>query len=80
MFQQNGEIYQACSIYSYTDIDLNNKNTPNQSKAIVSAISNDITYIWGPPGTGKTTVAEICRLNGISSKATLRIGQKLRVR
>lgn len=30
--------------------------------------------------TNKTTVAEICRLNGISSKATLRIGQKLRVR
>lgn len=30
--------------------------TESQKKAINSAISNDITYIWGPPGTGKTTV------------------------
>ena len=28
----------------------------NQNNAIISAVSNDITYIWGPPGTGKTTV------------------------
>jgi ssDNA-binding Zn-finger/Zn-ribbon topoisomerase 1 len=32
------------------------KKTDNQIKAIKSAITNDITYIWGPPGTGKTTV------------------------
>lgn len=56
MFKQDGEVYQAQSIYSYNDIELNDNNTANQSKAIVSAISNDITYIWGPPGTGKTTV------------------------
>jgi ssDNA-binding Zn-finger/Zn-ribbon topoisomerase 1 len=56
MFLQNGEVYQAQSIFFYNDIELNDNNTPNQSKAIVSAISNDITYIWGPPGTGKTTV------------------------
>ena len=56
MFLQNGEVYRAQSIFSYNDIELNHNNTPNQSKAIVSALSNDITYIWGPPGTGKTTV------------------------
>ena len=56
MFLHNGEVYPANSINTYNDIELNENNTPNQSKAIVSALSNDITYIWGPPGTGKTTV------------------------
>ncbi|SEP55767.1 AAA domain-containing protein [Butyrivibrio sp. TB] len=27
-----------------------------QEKAVLSAITNNITFIWGPPGTGKTTV------------------------
>ena len=27
-----------------------------QKKAISSAVCNNITFIWGPPGTGKTTV------------------------
>jgi LysM repeat protein len=36
--------------------------------------------LYGLAIANRTTVAEICRLNGISSKATLRIGQKLRVR
>ena len=27
-----------------------------QENAVFSAITNDITFIWGPPGTGKTTV------------------------
>ena len=27
-----------------------------QKKAITSAVCNNITFIWGPPGTGKTTV------------------------
>lgn len=27
-----------------------------QRKAIISGLSNNITYIWGPPGTGKTSV------------------------
>lgn len=43
-------------LFSYQDIALDEKNTDSQNKAIVSALTNDITYIWGPPGTGKTTV------------------------
>ncbi len=35
---------------------LDNHNTPNQTAAICSALTNDLTYIWGPPGTGKTAV------------------------
>ena len=29
--------------------------TPDKRKAIASALGRDITFIWGPPGTGKTT-------------------------
>ena len=36
--------------------------------------------LYGLALKNKTTVAEICRLNGISSKSPIRIGQKLRVR
>ena len=36
--------------------------------------------LYGLALKNKTTVAEICRLNGISSKSVLRIGQKIRVR
>ena len=28
----------------------------SQSKAYYRAVTNDLTYIWGPPGTGKTCV------------------------
>lgn len=37
------------------------KNLTNQQKkAVQSAIGRDLTYIWGPPGTGKTyVIAEI---------------------
>jgi hypothetical protein len=31
-------------------------NNESQNNAINAAISNDVTYIWGPPGTGKTTI------------------------
>ena len=43
-------------IFTYEDLTLNCNNTPSQNDAIVSALSNDITFIWGPPGTGKTSV------------------------
>ncbi len=56
MISSDGSIYTAKRIFDYGDLTLNNENTPSQNKAIISAISSDITYIWGPPGTGKTTV------------------------
>ena len=31
------------------------RRTPNQRKAIRGALSNKITFVWGPPGTGKTS-------------------------
>ena len=31
-------------------------NNENQNRALNASISNDVTYIWGPPGTGKTTI------------------------
>ena len=49
-------VYPFCSIFTYDDLELKDTNTLSQNNAIKSALSNDITYIWGPPGTGKTTV------------------------
>ena len=43
-------------IFSYSNLELNETNNKNQNDAIKSALTNDITYIWGPPGTGKTSV------------------------
>ena len=56
MLPSDGGVYYAQRIYAYNDLVLNEGNTQSQNKAIESALSNDITYIWGPPGTGKTTV------------------------
>ena len=39
-----------------TDFEFEVNNSGNQNKAITSALTNNITYIWGPPGTGKTMV------------------------
>lgn len=49
-------VYNAKKLFDYNDLKLKEGNTENQKKAIEEALSNDITYIWGPPGTGKTTV------------------------
>ena len=56
MLMENGESYESKKIFSYSDLILNDKNTDSQNAAIVESVSNDITYVWGPPGTGKTTV------------------------
>lgn len=56
MISTDGSIYHSKKIFEYNDINLKLNNTQSQNDAIVSALSNDITYIWGPPGTGKTTV------------------------
>lgn len=68
MLPSNGGVYSAQRIYEYNDLVLNDGNTQSQNKAIESALLNDITYIWGPPGTGKTTVIgqiidELCKRN-----------------
>lgn len=56
MLSPDGSVYSAKKIFEYRDLTLDNGNTQSQNQAIISALSNDITYIWGPPGTGKTTV------------------------
>lgn len=48
------EVYTRIS--DDVDFEFESKNNENQRKAITSSLINDITYIWGPPGTGKTTV------------------------
>lgn len=56
MLPADGSVYPAQKRFEYSDLALDKGNTENQNNAIRSALSNDITYIWGPPGTGKTTV------------------------
>lgn len=56
MLPHTKESYSYKKVFTYDDLILKEGNTPNQNKAIESALSNDITYIWGPPGTGKTSV------------------------
>lgn len=56
MLPSDNGVYSAKKIFEYSDLALNKGNTQSQNSAIISALSNDITYIWGPPGTGKTTV------------------------
>lgn len=34
---------------------------PSQSEAVQKALANEISYVWGPPGTGKTqTLSALC--------------------
>lgn len=46
----NGESQQGSPVRFHRD-DLE----PEQSEAVASALGRDTTFIWGPPGTGKTT-------------------------
>lgn len=48
--------YDAKDTYHYERIERRTNTNDEQYKALCTAISKDITYIWGPPGTGKTTV------------------------
>lgn len=38
------------------DFVLGDHNNEAQTAAVKSALNNNVTYIWGPPGTGKTSV------------------------
>lgn len=61
MFPNNaGIVYQAKHVFSYDHLDFAEHSNKGQKEAVESALQNDITYIWGPPGTGKTTV--ICNI------------------
>jgi len=57
MLPETGNVI-AQSIHEYEDkeLKLDPKNTANQTNAVKSSLTNDITFIWGPPGTGKTSV------------------------
>lgn len=56
MLPQGGKVYEARKIFQYDEPFIYPGNTENQNRAVEAALANDITYIWGPPGTGKTTV------------------------
>lgn len=48
--------YDAKKIYCYDASALAESLNDGQRRAVIAALTYDITYIWGPPGTGKTTV------------------------
>lgn len=48
--------YNTVLHYDDSQLKLEGHNNSQQYCAIKSALENDITYIWGPPGTGKTSV------------------------
>ena len=52
----DGNVYPVKRLFSYDVIHYGDHSNEGQKNAVQSAIENDITYIWGPPGTGKTTV------------------------
>ena len=56
MFMTDGHVYTSRKKYDLSDLVLDSSNTESQQRAIRTALTEDITYIWGPPGTGKTTV------------------------
>lgn len=56
MFMTDGHVYISRKKYDLSDLVLDGSNTESQQRAIRTALTEDITYIWGPPGTGKTTV------------------------
>ena len=56
MLTPDESVYRVKKIFDYNDLSLKPENTDSQTNAIEQALANDITYIWGPPGTGKTTV------------------------
>ncbi|MFC5180841.1 AAA domain-containing protein [Actinomadura harenae] len=52
-------------VAGYRDLSLN----PRQRRAIEQALASEVTFIWGPPGTGKTdvvtSVVEGCHRQGL---------------
>lgn len=54
--QSDGQVYKAKQIFKYLDPYYEENSNEEQKNAVKSAMENDITFIWGPPGTGKTKV------------------------
>lgn len=52
----DGSVYPVKQLCTYNEIHYAEHSNAAQKSAVKSALENDITYIWGPPGTGKTTV------------------------
>lgn len=59
MFSIGPDVYPVKKIAEYGDWVSDSeydKYNDEQKQAITASLTNDITYIWGPPGTGKSTV------------------------
>lgn len=56
MLQVDGSVYPAKRVKTCPPLVLSAEISAVQKKAIEAALTYDITYIWGPPGTGKTRV------------------------
>ena len=56
LIKDGGEEYFGRKIHEYTDFSFEDTFTDNQRKAVEKASTYDVSYIWGPPGTGKSTV------------------------
>ena len=57
------DVYSAKDIYSYNTESVFSSGAEDefilndqQKKAAITALTKDISFIWGPPGTGKTSV------------------------
>ena len=56
MLPPDGKEVESQILFDDIDIFTEQSNTKQQTKAVHSALTRDITFIWGPPGTGKTSV------------------------
>lgn len=68
IISESGMPVPAKKVAKYKSAEQNSSLNEHQKIAVCEALTNDTTFIWGPPGTGKTTVigtiiSELYRLN-----------------